>query len=882
MANNGASEWENYCADYSHFIDDLEEIRGSALDRLPTFNGSPLNFHRLDEIVRAFGGRAKIDAKSTWDDVAREFGISFPCANASYAIRRYYLQYLSKYERTRAERETTTPEDASIEEASNESAEIEKRPWTRSRTVHATGAAKALLPRGVGASGEPESLSYRRIILSLMSGLPNEADFAVNVCLMLSADEKVPFSLAKTPQLLPILLAHLGIFDEDNCSYRDVYYHGWYQGQSSCCTDYWNHVVKGLSPDDWDPNNRCRVAEVEMEEGPLVEKWSNDSVAFRALQIVTILHNFSVNEDNVPLLSKSASFIRLLLMCIHGHVTSLRHLALDCFVNIADHLVLTPEQSVVYPSLLMYTLQTCILSSEKVMVLKGLETLSQLCTVDENADALEEGMSDEFVDALIAVLLIPDVQLVIAGLESLFQLTNLGRRMCDLVVHAIDVLVSMLTFDVASMGKKALASYKLIEPKQSQSSVARPTPERQKNQVIFVALNQPNTPNSTSGKATPIPIRFLNTTLLKTSQASPQPVPVKTAQPNDMEQAKTWLMENYESVNTGSSSILCSQVYSEYVQSLLHRRGIVQSMSAAGINSLITSVFPQSKVELEGDASQKRYRVEGIKRKVPSSSVKMTPKVVPSRITFEKTTTTTTPVLKAMSSSIPLNLSTIRLNPVSSTVASASTDLTTTQQRRRHDVTSVVMSTTKTPVVSAIINETSSSSSSAKRQKIEETTTPPNLIKRMNGISKRLLEVPPPPRRPVESTLMDLSNSRPVRAAVNRVVGTPLAVKTTLGATMTSHGLIRFVSMPSVAATTTTTTSSGGGVGVGVTLSAESILTRTVRFTTALILRNLARFSSDGKRKLLKYERFIADLSCQASESASALSECLYELGHDS
>ena len=62
-----------------------------------------------------------------------------------------------------------------------------------------------------------------------------------------------------------------------------------------------------------------------MEEGPLVEKWSNDSVAFRALQvfkvndieymihslqIVTILHNFSVNEDNVPLLSKSASFIR--------------------------------------------------------------------------------------------------------------------------------------------------------------------------------------------------------------------------------------------------------------------------------------------------------------------------------------------------------------------------------------------------------------------------------------------------------------------------------------------------------------------------------------------------------------------------------------------
>lgn len=53
---------------------------------------------------------------------------------------------------------------------------------------------------------------YDRLALSLISPLPNEQDFAINVCTLLSNDGKHTLKLEKHPRILNYLLAHAGIF----------------------------------------------------------------------------------------------------------------------------------------------------------------------------------------------------------------------------------------------------------------------------------------------------------------------------------------------------------------------------------------------------------------------------------------------------------------------------------------------------------------------------------------------------------------------------------------------------------------------------------------------------------------------------------------------
>ena len=53
---------------------------------------------------------------------------------------------------------------------------------------------------------------YDRLCLSLLSPLPNEHDFSVNLCTLLSNEGKQTIRLAKCPRLLEILLAHAGVW----------------------------------------------------------------------------------------------------------------------------------------------------------------------------------------------------------------------------------------------------------------------------------------------------------------------------------------------------------------------------------------------------------------------------------------------------------------------------------------------------------------------------------------------------------------------------------------------------------------------------------------------------------------------------------------------
>lgn len=52
-----------------------------------------------------------------------------------------------------------------------------------------------------------------RLALSLLSPMPNEQDFAVNVCTVLAADHSNRLPLGSTPHILDFLLAHAGVYN---------------------------------------------------------------------------------------------------------------------------------------------------------------------------------------------------------------------------------------------------------------------------------------------------------------------------------------------------------------------------------------------------------------------------------------------------------------------------------------------------------------------------------------------------------------------------------------------------------------------------------------------------------------------------------------------
>ena len=58
-----------------------------------------------------------------------------------------------------------------------------------------------------------EPTDYDRLTLSLLSPLPNEQDFAVNVATLLSNEGRHTLKLGRCPRLLDLLLSHAGVFN---------------------------------------------------------------------------------------------------------------------------------------------------------------------------------------------------------------------------------------------------------------------------------------------------------------------------------------------------------------------------------------------------------------------------------------------------------------------------------------------------------------------------------------------------------------------------------------------------------------------------------------------------------------------------------------------
>ena len=145
------------------------------------------------------------------------FGIEEFTANGSLALKQTYLRYLDPYEKVHFLHEE--------EDDNNDWADAEDSRLRNQRAAKIQGSVPSTYNYNqhnvARADREAFGLSmnlyrrtdYDKLVLSLTSPMPNEQDFAINVCTLLSNEGRHTLKLAKCPRLLDLLLGHAGVFN---------------------------------------------------------------------------------------------------------------------------------------------------------------------------------------------------------------------------------------------------------------------------------------------------------------------------------------------------------------------------------------------------------------------------------------------------------------------------------------------------------------------------------------------------------------------------------------------------------------------------------------------------------------------------------------------
>ncbi|XP_020901773.1 AT-rich interactive domain-containing protein 2-like [Exaiptasia diaphana] len=172
-----------YEREYNHFLAKLKkfhESKGSPFRRLPWLGGQFLDLYLLYKKVTSFGGWIKVTEDKRWRDIAEVFNLPSTCTNAAFALRQHYSRYLETFERI-----NFFGEDA-------EDVMSGSRPHTPVSALPITSPSEYVSPSPVDITR-----NFEKLVLSLQCGLPNEVDFGINICMLLSNVNNSVFNLTK-------------------------------------------------------------------------------------------------------------------------------------------------------------------------------------------------------------------------------------------------------------------------------------------------------------------------------------------------------------------------------------------------------------------------------------------------------------------------------------------------------------------------------------------------------------------------------------------------------------------------------------------------------------------------------------------------------------
>lgn len=484
--------------------------RGSPFHRLPRLSGKSIDLYLLYVLVTTRGGWEKVNDFNEWESLVPLFGVPSCCVNAGLALKQLYLRYLDHYEKVHfhGEEYDVRHDDGSIvhDTASRMSRRHHIRafnavPMSYNQSQHVVSDS---LRQSLGMSRLLEAGQYDALYMSLLSPLPNEHDFALNVCALLSGEcgaEDSRLKLSSCDRLLDALLVHAGVCSND--ATRDYMMDMYKSCRGNNAFHFWCDSVKdpnvlSLLPSDnesdsLDQDSSCAVSlfaeslhtdrssrlpspgMLDDCDGSLslhVQLGRLERIGFRVLQVLYVLRNLSFDDDNVSILANSCSCVRLLLLAVHCQWSSIASHARDTLSNVCSDISARHLSPRLFGWLLNWTSSVLADSAleDRSQVICAMNVLSQLARGSEDNDGplmrLLTAQRRQLLSSVCALLTLQDILLLLTTLECMLALTALGEPVCCICSRYpgfVSILVSLLSVEAQSYGPGACIMMKVIQ-----------------------------------------------------------------------------------------------------------------------------------------------------------------------------------------------------------------------------------------------------------------------------------------------------------------------------------------------------------------------------------------------------------------------------------
>ncbi|KAH8348593.1 hypothetical protein KR084_009061 [Drosophila pseudotakahashii] len=493
-------------------LQQFHERRGTPLTQPAKMSGQQVDLYRLYNEVTERGGFNKVNMRDEWEEVYSAMEtLRDRCVNGTATIKHIYRRYLDKYERLNFFGED--PDKMEALEAAIENAEMG---GGRSRSRFLAGAggglgsifgsAHSTLPAVPMAYNQRQHSvnverrrqykmsthlhrhsTYEKLLLSLLSPLPNEQDFAINVCTLMTNEPRHTLQLSDCPKLLDVLLAHLGVYAD--FTMRKLFQHSYAELRHNSQLSFWRDLLHDrpqileLYTDEqaWVDNGLISKEETETSAARSELLAACDELDFlnlrrgngtdermghRVLQIVRLVRVLSFHQENHALLASNRTLWRYLVMGANVRWNNIHIQALETAGNLAQQFELLDPTTDELSRNLLATLCEGVDSNDRAVIISCLEILYKLCGREGNSQHINRCLGLDFYQRAMLLLSLTDVMLIIFTLETVYALSSLGARPCSMLMQVrglMDQLVALITVEAQSFGTEGCILMRVVE-----------------------------------------------------------------------------------------------------------------------------------------------------------------------------------------------------------------------------------------------------------------------------------------------------------------------------------------------------------------------------------------------------------------------------------